>query len=114
MKAGSKSMNSIEDKKIEEFWRRHLAPLAEKVNNSKIKLIDDAKSGSSWTEPDKFALDFETLTIDTIAEKLQERFKNADLDELASLVPELIKLAEELKPSASDDQEIDPYVYVMH
>ena len=107
-------MSSTEDKKIAEFWRTHLAPIAAALKKREVKLIDDAKTGSSWTEPDKEASDFENLTLETISEQLRERFENADLDELASLVPELLKLAEKLKPSVISDQEIDPYVYVMH
>ena len=63
-------MSSTEDKKIAEFWRTHLAPIAAVLNRREVKLIDDAKTGSSWTEPDKEASDFENLTLAPIEKDL--------------------------------------------
>ena len=82
MHHGRKNMNSIEDLKIQSFWIDHIAPIAKALHDRGIKLIDDEKFGSSWTQADTISLDFENLTFEIIEEQLCQRFKNDNLDEL--------------------------------
>tara|TARA_B100000900_G_scaffold357125_1_gene327243 strand:- start:71 stop:397 length:327 start_codon:yes stop_codon:yes gene_type:complete len=108
-------MSSTKEEKIAAFWKNNLNPVSNALKDKKKKLLDKSRVGSSWINSSEESLELEKLSFDEVFEKLRKRFQDSGFDDLASQVPNLKKLAQELKPQEEDtDNEIDPYVYMMH
>lgn len=104
-------MSSTDDERIARFFDEILAPAARRC---RAPLLDAGKSGSSWQSPPGDVPDLGELSPDSLGEALQARLVAEGFPELAELVPELMRLAEALRPSGQVDDEVDPFVYVMH
>ena len=110
-------MNSTDktiEKKLAKFWRDRLAPAAKKLKSRGKELLDVETSGSSWKVPASDVPELSDLSPATLEEQLRTRFQVEGLEELADIIPELMKLADDIRPSGETDEEIDPFVYVMH
>ena len=107
-------MNSTDEKRLREFWRKRLNPAARSLAARGVELLDQGASGSSWNEPPREVPDLEELSCAELEGLLIARFESSGLHELSELVPDLMRLAAELRPSHESEDELDPFVYVMH
>ena len=107
-------MSSTDDDKLAKFWRDKLSPVAERLKARAAELLDEEKSGSTWSEPPRDVPELSELSPAALETELHARFEAAGMQELADIVPDLMKLAAELRPSDEADAEVDPFVYVMH
>lgn len=110
----SKTSNSKMDKKLAKFWCDKLLPAAAKLKARGVELLDTETSGSSWSKPAIDVPELSDLSPAALGKQLQARFEAEGLSEIAELIPELMELASALRPSADTDEEVDPFVYVMH
>ncbi|HIL80547.1 MAG TPA: hypothetical protein EYG54_04695 [Myxococcales bacterium] len=102
------------DKKLAKFWSDLLLPAAKKLKRRGAELLDTATSGSSWSKPPSDVPELSELSPAALADHLQARLEAEGLSELAEIVPNMMELADELRPSAQTDEEVNPFVYVMH
>ncbi len=106
-------MSSTDDK-LAKFWRELLKPTAERLTARGANLLDTGISGTSWSDPPSDVPELGELSPAQLEDQLRARFESAGLKELADIVPDLMRLATELRPSEDTDEEVDPFVYVMH
>jgi hypothetical protein len=107
-------MSSTDEKRLAKFWRDHLAPAAARLAARGAEPLDRGSSGSSWSDPPRDVPDLAELPVAELEALLTARLESAGLQELADIVPELMRLAAQLRPSHETAEEIDPFVYVMH
>ena len=108
------STDKADAKKLAKFWRDRLSPAAERLKSRGKELLDVEISGSSWKVPASDIPELSDLSSSTLGEQLRARFVADGLEELADLMPDLMKLADEIRPTGETGEEIDPFVYVMH
>lgn len=107
-------MNSTDRRKLSKFWRKRFGPAAEQLSARGASLLDAEASGSSWSEPPGDVPELTELSPEDLERELIARLEAEGLEELAELIPDLMRLAAELRPSLESQDELDPYVYVMH
>ncbi len=107
-------MNLTNTKKLEKFWEEQLGPALENLQLRQKDLLDYQKTGSSWEKPADEIPDLCELSQSQIENELKTRFNADQLFELAEIVPDLMKLAREIRPTNDQAKELDEFVYVMY
>jgi len=107
-------MNSTDRRRLSKFWRKRFGPAAARLSARGASLLDEQASGSSWSEPAADVPELTELSPGDLEAQLIARLEAQDLAELAELIPDLMRLAAQLRPSLESEDELDPYVYVMH
>ena len=107
-------MSSINDNKLDKFWQERLRPVARTLKASGAELLDTKTSGSSWNKIHADVPELSDLSPGVFEEKFRARLESEGFKELADIIPDMMELATELRPSGDTDEEVDEFVYVMH
>lgn len=111
------------DRRLEKFFRAELLPLAQKYQRDGRCLLagNPDRSLPTYYEPrEKTRMsrsDFESgscRSTEELAAALEAMWRDQGFDELAALAPQLARLAERLKRTQPDTEDVSPFVYAMY
>ena len=111
------------DRRLDNFFRAELLPLAQKYQREGRALLAGNPDPSQATYYERRTVtrmsksDFESGScrrLEDLAAALDALWRQQGFDELAELAPQLAKLAERLKETQPDTEEVSPFVYAMY
>jgi hypothetical protein len=111
------------DRRLEKFFRAELLPLARQYKREGRCLLAGNPDGSlsSYYEQRKSTRmsrsDFEKgscRSTEELAAELEAMWRQQGFDELAALAPQLAKLAERLRQTQPETEDVSPFVYAMY
>ena len=104
------------DARLEEFFKKQLVPIAEKLREKEVQLLalEFSDNESSWYVPyvdggpDVFSFD-----VDQLEQELRDLWRDQQDAVLLKLGKSLASLARDLYHEAEDEGDVSPFVYVM-
>ncbi len=114
-------MSSTEDdvgrkRRLEKFYDRHLASLAERLAARGAELIPGGPDeAESWYEPPPERMgDLAEFEFENCAEIMRGWWSAGEFPELAELAGPLAELAVEMEVGEEESDDVSPFVYVMY
>lgn len=114
--------DSIADDLIKHVFFDGLMPLAAKLrlDVARTPLIEDSKEQDTYFQrkanQSASPEDFEAVTYQSVEElkqQLRDLWEKQGFSELAELAPTFARIAELLRPTEKQDEEVSPFLYVM-
>ena len=109
-------MSSTDDARLRRFFRKRLAPAAEKLRGRGVSFfpLGPELEADTWYTGPPTEPKFTSLKVDECEAALRELWQRQDLPELAELAGELMNLAKHLEVQEEESEDISPFVYVMY
>jgi hypothetical protein len=111
------------DRRLDKFFRTELLPISQQYAREGRQVLagsPDPQSSSYFLRRTKTTMtraDFESGSCACpadLADVLAEMWRQQGFGELSALAPQMAKLAERLKQSQHETEEVSPFVYAMY
>lgn len=109
-------MSLTDDLRLRRFFRKRLAPVAEKLRARGVSFfpLGPEPEADTWYKGPPTEPKFTSLNVDECEAALCELWRAQGLPELAELAGELMNLAEHLEVHEEESADVSPFVYVMY
>jgi hypothetical protein len=113
----------LTDRRLERFFRSELLPIARQYQHEGRSLLDGNPDPTQPTYYQRRTMtkmskaDFESGSCrdsEELAAALNAMWRKQGFDELAELAPRLAQLAERLKQTQPDTEDVSPFIYAMY